>query len=625
MVKRADADHSSSSSFSSSSSSSSPGLTTAQDWYDEGEHVWYDPESKEIISDTISDVENDTTMDKNIRVFCRIVRPSEEADEPSSSSPPLQQQQQSSHQQRMRQRWMTFLPNAPEGSYGFHKLEEALASGTTLSAHYGTDSTETSQEEGSKVETDYAAFVIRQDAHPAHCTTSDENGEGEEYESDQQAPDNSIPSSTNSNELARLYLDYMGHGDSEACRGCHSRKSPAPEDMAPTGSSTVCPASSTKQHADLVEAHWHAQGIQRTVVVSVGETSSLVVMELLQRQRARLSAGTPFPKIMHVLAVNGRYVAKTRHTSQLAAVTQLLRSDRVGSKLASKAQQSDFTLWQCIVPYLRGLGQHASHGLHAVPKGSDTSVTKQQQVRHVRQQVMEVVRRHNGASRTLQEMARTVDDHLEEQHKYRWHLPRLYQIFGMNQGITFTLATTHRLAQRQTELVQKGLEREYQVSPQDCPGMRYEDWNTSHAFSSVASSAFLLGSTFEQLKPFLAAIHRLANEEIPLSDNSYHHMAKDVLSYPLTPESDQQHFIAGLHRIPSDDDDEDSHEDDFDDDSYQLSESDLIQLASFDHTEASQDTRLETEIVFDADDCRSLDDDWNDFHSTPIRSRLNTC
>ena len=601
------------------SSSRSPTLTTAQDWYDQGERVWYDPVAKQIVS---SPADSTTTSSSDgcllRQVFCRVVQPQEE--QPEEPLSPTQQQRQRQQKQH-RQRWMTFLPGNPEGSYGFHQVEEALSSGrggdggdaaaADKRDRCDTDSTEMSLEE-SIAAVDVDASIER--AYDRQNTRETPNNSYDEHDDDVEEEDDE-ETSTNSSELSRLYLDYLGQGDSDTLNANHpassscSSSSSSSHDELHHHESTHTTASHhhhhqdnspTKQRADLVEAHWHAHHIQRTVVVSVGDASSLVVMELLQRQRARLAAGTPFPKIMHVLAVNGRYVAKTRHTSQLPTVTQLLRSDRVGPSLAAKAQRSDFTLGQCLQPYLKGLASHISHS---------KSTNKQQHVRHVRQQVMDVVRRHNGATRSLQDMARTVDDHLQDAHKYRWHLPRLFHLFGLNQGITFQLATTHRQALRQTQLVRESLARDYELDPQDCcPGIRYDDWTTSHASANVSSTAFLLGSSREQLQPLLEAIHRLANEEIPLSDNSHHHHHRTL---------DASTMMSSSRRMVSFEEDhhhhpllEEEHDDDEEEDSWQVSESDLAQLAALEEAgdHESQDSRLETEIAFDTADLFLLDD-----------------
>lgn len=85
-------------------------------------------------------------------------------------------------------------------------------------------------------------------------------------------------------EVPRLYLEYVGQGDSDK-----------PRDY----------AYSTTERADLVEAQWQAHGVRRTFVVNF-DYSSLVVLELLARQQERLSRGEPLTtRIESVFIGNG--------------------------------------------------------------------------------------------------------------------------------------------------------------------------------------------------------------------------------------------------------------------------------------------------------------------------------
>ena len=84
--------------------------------------------------------------------------------------------------------------------------------------------------------------------------------------------------------VPRLYLDYVGQGDSDK-----------PRDY----------AYSTIERANLVEAQWQAHGVRRTFVVTF-DYSSLVVLELLARQEERLSRGERLAtRIESVFIVNG--------------------------------------------------------------------------------------------------------------------------------------------------------------------------------------------------------------------------------------------------------------------------------------------------------------------------------
>ncbi len=136
-------------------------------------------------------------------------------------------------------RWITLLPGYPEGSYGYARVDALLG---------------------------------------------DVGEEGNEL-------------------VPRLYLDYVGQGDSDT-----PREYPY----------------STIERADLVEAQWQAHGVQHTFVVTF-DYSSLVVLELLARQHERLARGEPLTtRIESVLIANGGLFADAH--SHPWQTTPLLRS-----------------------------------------------------------------------------------------------------------------------------------------------------------------------------------------------------------------------------------------------------------------------------------------------------------
>lgn len=185
--------------------------------------------------------------------------------------------------------WLTCLPSFPDGSYGFAKMEQEL---------------------------------IRN-------TSQDNDGNDKMI---------SLPH--------RLYLDYVGQGDSEK----------PPEYPY-----------STLERANLVQALWTAHQVQTTVVVTVGY-SSLVLMELLRRQQERddelrtrqstLSSSTPqptlqFPRILHVLCINGILYADGHsvHRPHRHLQPLLQRHPRMGQWSASLAQRSNVVLDLLLRPY----------------------------------------------------------------------------------------------------------------------------------------------------------------------------------------------------------------------------------------------------------------------------------
>ena len=93
------------------------------------------------------------------------------------------------------------------------------------------------------------------------------------------------PHLPNAAEMPRLFVDYVGMGDSDK-----------PKDY----------AYSTAERADLVEAIWRSVGVGSTMLVAF-DFSSLVVLEILQRRLERAERGkTPDgPAIRGVFIFNG--------------------------------------------------------------------------------------------------------------------------------------------------------------------------------------------------------------------------------------------------------------------------------------------------------------------------------
>src|SRR6266536_1756851 len=121
------------------------------------------------------------------------------------------------------------------------------------------------------------------------------------------------------NPLNRLYVEYIGQGESDK-----PEKYPY----------------STFERADLVEAIWKHRHIESTFVVTF-DYSSLVVMELLQRQQEKIEKGIkPSTVITKVLFINGGYF--TGGHSHPVFTTPLLKTS-FGKRSAMRAQNSNFT------------------------------------------------------------------------------------------------------------------------------------------------------------------------------------------------------------------------------------------------------------------------------------------
>ena len=118
--------------------------------------------------------------------------------------------------------------------------------------------------------------------------------------------------------LTRLYVEYIGQGESDK-----------PEDY----------PYSTFERANLVEAIWKQHHIDSTFIVTF-DYSSLVAMELLQRQQERLDKGIkPSTIITKVLFINGGYF--TDGHSHPIFTTPLLKT-RLGKRSTIRAQTSNY-------------------------------------------------------------------------------------------------------------------------------------------------------------------------------------------------------------------------------------------------------------------------------------------
>ena len=181
----------------------------------------------------------------------------------------------------------------------------------------------------------------------------------------------------------RLYIEYVGMGDSDTpSRGY---------------------AYGTVERADLVEAQWHALGIRSTYAVTF-DISSLVMLELLRRQRERLDRGEePFTRIAGFVSVNGGLYADGH--SHPWTTTPLLKTPlgRLGAWMA-------------------GRSQGVFRRMTAILFSPEYGVTNAEL-----EQLFDTITRRDGA-RFLHEAAGIVDDH--RAHAKRWDLRRAHRELG---------------------------------------------------------------------------------------------------------------------------------------------------------------------------------------------------
>ena len=197
-------------------------------------------------------------------------------------------------------------------------------------------------------------------------------------------------------DIPRLYVEYVGQGNSDKPKEGY--------------------AYSTIERANLVEAHWKNQGVKTTVLVSL-DFSSLVMLELLQRQKAREAKGIRYPRIEHVLSVNGGYFADGH--SHGVMNTPVVKST-FGPMSASAAQRSTMVFNKMLVP------------LYSKEYRKNNSKAFKQEIKDVQK----AIRLHQG-SKIMPQMTSFVEEH--KTRADRWNLQTIYQTYCREQGISFLI------------------------------------------------------------------------------------------------------------------------------------------------------------------------------------------
>lgn len=192
--------------------------------------------------------------------------------------------------------------------------------------------------------------------------------------------------------VPRLYLDYVGQGDSDKPRHYPY---------------------STIERADLVQAQWQAHGVRRTFVVTF-DYSSLVVLELLARQEERLAHGEPLAiRIESVFIANGGLFADAH--SHPWQTTPLLKTP-LGALTMRRAQRSPVLF--------RSIMRNAK--LYAPAYGvTDAELDE----------LSDAITRRDGAA-FLHLAAGFVTEH--KAHAKRWDLARLYH--ALHDSVSFCIA-----------------------------------------------------------------------------------------------------------------------------------------------------------------------------------------
>jgi pimeloyl-ACP methyl ester carboxylesterase len=207
----------------------------------------------------------------------------------------------------------------------------------------------------------------------------------------------------------RLFLDYIGHGDSDKPRQYQY---------------------STYERADLVEALWWAKSVDATIVIAF-DYSCIVSLELLARRIERQQAGEhPGTVVGACLLANGGLFADG-HTHPWFT-TPLMKS-RVGGPL----------MW---------VGQHSRHGFAPIFR-SVFSRSYRVTTAEI-EQAYQAIRRRDGV-RVLPATAAYVDEHRE--HAARWDLGCIVAELGEAVPIHVVGGREDRFEGRQLHLARERL------------------------------------------------------------------------------------------------------------------------------------------------------------------------
>ena len=205
-------------------------------------------------------------------------------------------------------------------------------------------------------------------------------------------------------DVPRLYVEYVGQGNS---------------DKPKEGTYLY----NTIERANLVEALWKAHNVKTTIIVSM-DFSSLVMLELLARQKAREAKGIRYPRMEHVLSVNGSYFADGHAHTGLGNNTPLIR-DKFGSVSSGAAQRSDMIFKKMLSPLFSAEYRKA----HAKGCRKETK------------EILKAVRLHQGA-RIMAPTATFIDEH--KQRADRWNLRTLYGSYCTDHDISFHILSSER-------------------------------------------------------------------------------------------------------------------------------------------------------------------------------------
>lgn len=293
-----------------------------------------------------------------------------------------------------------------------------------------------------------------------------------------------VASSSRNQQLPRLYIEYIGQGDSDA-----TSPSPPQQQQNATNKTknknTIAPGHSMLDRADLVQAQWLAHQVRRTVIVTY-DYSSFVLMELLRRNQERRQANqVPYTMIEHVMIINGPLSYLLKHdknnTIRSAATSPITKPI-----IIPLAKRSNYILDSMILKKLYSIEYQNRIGKKLLRQ--EMKETRQTIRRHYNDKILlskqftsspsssiANTSNNNNTNTNNQSSTSSSKKSISNYYKKRWDISTIYTEYCMNYGTTIDLiCSKHHIYEKQYQSCQEQLGNIYY------PQVRFEYITCGH-------------------------------------------------------------------------------------------------------------------------------------------------
>lgn len=281
--------------------------------------------------------------------------------------------------------------------------------------------------------------------------------------------ENEISSSRRSN-LPRLYIEYIGHGDSDTLS--------IPIDGDKNNKNTNNIGYSIMERVDLVLAQWRAHQVRRTVIVSY-DYSSLIVVELLRRHQEQRETNTiPYTMIEHIMIINGPLLYNNINSANKVMTAT---SPRILKPVIEPlAKRSNYILDAMILKQLYSIQYQNKYGKKIL----------RQEMKETRNTIR---RHHNDTMILSKKFIIPINNDIENSnnnnntsspkklkndvtyYKKRWDISSIYTEYCVNHGITIDfICSIHHIYENQYHYCKE------QIGDVYYPNIRYEFIHSGH-------------------------------------------------------------------------------------------------------------------------------------------------